>query len=57
MISLRYSSESIVALYNITNIVGDLELAVCASSLGMNDTLGNSLTVKVCQQIDQVEIL
>jgi hypothetical protein len=37
--------------------MGDLEVAVCAGGLGMNDTLGDSLTIKVREEIDMVEIL
>jgi hypothetical protein len=43
--------------HNIADIVGNLELAVGASTLGMNYPLRNALSVKVCQQIDQVKVL
>lgn len=43
--------------YEIANVISDLKLAVGASTLSVNHTLRNALTVEMCQQIDQVEIL
>lgn len=38
-------------------IVCDLELAISSSTLGMDNTLWDSFAVKVCKQINQVEVL
>lgn len=35
----------------------DLELAVGTRTLGMDDSLRNTLAVKVSQQVDEVEVL
>jgi len=37
--------------------IGTFENSVSSTSLGVNNTLGNPLSVKVTEQIDQVEIL
>lgn len=42
---------------DVTDVVGDLEFTVGTGTLGVDDTLGDSLAVKVGQQIDQVEVL
>lgn len=42
---------------DVANVIGDLELAVGARTLGVDHTLGDSLAVKVGQQVDQVEVL
>ena len=42
---------------DVADVISDLELAIGASTLGMNDTLWNSLSVKVCQKVNQVEVL
>ena len=42
---------------DVADIVGDLELSIGASTLGVNDTLWDSLPVKVCQKVNQVEVL
>lgn len=41
---------------DVGDIVGDLEVAVCASTLSMDDTLGDALAVKVSEEIDVVEV-
>lgn len=43
--------------HNITDIIGDFKLAIGASTLGMDDTLWDSLSIKVCKQVDQGEVL
>lgn len=35
----------------------DLELAVGTSTFGVDNTLRNTLTVEVSQQVDEVEVL
>lgn len=40
----------------IGDIVGDLEVTVCASTLGMDDTLGDAFSVEVSEEIDMVEV-
>lgn len=42
---------------NIADVVGNLEFAVGASTLGVDHALRNALAVKVRQQVDQVEVL
>jgi hypothetical protein len=39
------------------DIVGDLKVAVCACALGVDDTLGDALSVKVSEEIDVVKVL
>ena len=41
---------------DVGDIVGDLEVTVCAGTLGVNDTLGNALAVKVSEEVDVVEV-
>lgn len=43
--------------YEIANVVRNLEFTVGTSTLGVDDTFWDPLAVKVCQQIDQVEVL
>jgi hypothetical protein len=43
--------------YNVTNIIGDLEFSVGPRTLGVYDTLRDTLSVEMSEQIDQVEIL
>lgn len=43
--------------YDIANVVGNLEFTIGASALGVHDTFGDSLTVKMGEQVDQVEVL
>ena len=38
-------------------IIGDLELSVCTGTLGVHNTLWDTLAIKVGEQIDQVEVL
>jgi hypothetical protein len=42
---------------DITDIVGDLKLAVGACTLGVNYSLWDTLTVEVGEDVDEVEIL
>jgi len=42
---------------DIADVVGDLEFAVSTSALGVHHSLRNPFTVKVCQKIDQMEVL
>lgn len=37
---------------NIANVIGHFEFTVGSGSLGMNDSLGNALAIKVRQQVD-----
>jgi len=39
------------------DVVGDFEVTMGASTLCMDDTLGNPLTIKVSEKIDMVEVL
>ena len=41
----------------ITDIVRNLEFAICSSAFGMDDPFRNTLAVEVGEEIDQVEIL
>ena len=43
--------------YEIANVVRNLEFTIGTSTLGVDDTFRDPLAVKVCQQIDQVEVL
>lgn len=43
--------------YNVTDIIQHLEFSVCTSTLGVDDTLRDSLTIEMCEEIDQVEVL
>ena len=38
-------------------IVGNLEEAVSAGSLSVDDSLGDSLSIELCEFVDQVEVL
>ena len=38
-------------------IIGNLELSVCTGTLGVDDTLWNTLTIEVSEEVDQVEVL
>lgn len=42
---------------NIANVIRHLKLSKGASTLGMDDTLGDTLAVKVGEQVDQVKVL
>lgn len=53
----RSSHQGRTFTYNVTNVVGDFEFTVGAGALRMNHTFGNALTVEVCQEVDQMEIL
>ena len=39
------------------HVIGDLNVSVCASTFGMDNSLWNSLTRKVSQFVEQVEVL
>ena len=43
--------------YEVTQVVRNFELAISSSSLGMHNALGDTLTVKVSEEVDQVEVL
>ena len=43
--------------YEIANVVRHLEFTISTSTLGVDDTFWDPLAVKVCQQIDQMEVL
>jgi hypothetical protein len=40
----------------ISDIVSDLEVAVCTGTLGVDDTLRDALSVEVCEEVDVVEV-
>lgn len=42
---------------DVANVIGNLELTKGASTLGVNNTLWDSLSVEVCEKVDQVEVL
>ena len=39
------------------HVIGDLNVSVCASTLGMDNSLWNSLTREVSEFVEQVEVL
>lgn len=41
---------------DVGDIVGDLEVTVCTGTLCMDDTLGNTLAVKMREEVDVVEV-
>jgi len=41
----------------IGDVVGDLEVTVCAGTFGMDNTLGDPLTIEVSEEVDMVEVL
>lgn len=43
--------------YDVANVVRNLEFTIGASTLGMHNTFGDSFTVKMGEQVDQVEVL
>jgi hypothetical protein len=43
--------------YDVGDIMGDFKFSESGGTLGMNDTLRNTLAIKVSEQIDQVEVL
>ena len=42
---------------DVADVIGDLELTKGASTLGVDNTLRDSLSVEVCEEVDQVEVL
>lgn len=50
-------TQGVGVSYDIANVVGDLEFTIGASAFGVHDTFGDSFTVKVGEQVDQVEVL
>lgn len=42
---------------NVADVVCDLELAIGTGTFGVNDTLRDTLTVEVSQQVDEVKVL
>ena len=44
-------------MYLPCDIVGDLNIAVCASTLSVDDSLGDSLTGEVSELVEEVEVL
>ncbi len=42
---------------NVADIIGNLELAIGTGSLGVDNTLGDSLPVEMGEKINQVEVL
>ena len=42
---------------DVADIVGNLEFTIGTGALGVDNTLGDALAVKVSEQVDQVEIL
>jgi hypothetical protein len=45
------------AAYDIANVVGNLEFTIGASTLSMHDTLRDTFSVKVGEEVDQVKVL
>ena len=61
-ISLEFTGKGIASgrrmnAYQITDVVRHLKFTIGASTLGMDNTFRDPLPVKVCQQINQVEVL
>jgi hypothetical protein len=42
---------------NVAEVVGQFKVTMCASTLGVNDTLWDTLTIKVGEEINVVEVL
>jgi len=42
---------------NVAQVMSNFEVTVSASTLGMDDTLGNALATKVCEDIEGMEVL
>jgi hypothetical protein len=53
---LSHSTED-VRIADVSNVVRDDELAICASTFGVNDALGDALAVEMGEEVDEVEIL
>lgn len=43
--------------YNIANVIGDLEFTIGTGTLGMHNSLRDPFSVKVGEEVDQVEVL
>lgn len=43
--------------YQISDIVSDLEFPECSCSFGMDDTLGDTFSVEMGKEVDEMEVL
>lgn len=56
-VSSRHLATGPFRVYQVANVMGELELAICAGAFGMDDTLRNSLAIEVGEEIDEMEVL
>lgn len=54
---LNQGRKECTQTYQVADVVRNLKLAISASTLGVDDTLRNPFPVKVCQKVDQMEVL
>ena len=42
---------------HIGNVMGDDELAESSGSLSMDDSFGDALSIEMCEEVDEMEVL